>query len=71
MHEDLKAFQRQCDRMDWTYQMSDDFAVYQRGIVARGALQAELARLTAAGLGQAAQAIYDEAERWGMGGVDG
>lgn len=63
MREELQAFQVQCERMDWTYQMSDDFAVYQRGTLARAALQAELDRLTALGLGAEAQAIYDEAQR--------
>lgn len=71
MHEDLKAFQLQCDRMDWTYQMSDDMGVYQRGTQARAALQAALDRLIAAGLEKEARAIYDEARRWGIGGVEG
>lgn len=63
MREELQAFQIQCERMDWTYQMSDDFGVWQRGTLARAALHAELDRLTALGLGDEARVILEAAKQ--------
>ena len=60
MNQTLADFESKLRSHDWTYQYSDDHAVWRRGQAEREAIAAQLIQLKSQGLASEAEALYKQ-----------